>query len=99
MATQGYHFNLVVWDTAGSERFHAMTAHSVRGASAVLMVFDVAVKVQIIYPYHFYIRGGSNIILHLLQELLIPPFILFLLFLLMIMIIMTFTSCGSTLQS
>ncbi|KAK3793486.1 hypothetical protein RRG08_000688 [Elysia crispata] len=44
IATQGYHFNLIVWDTAGSERFKAMTAHSVRGASAVLLVFDVAVK-------------------------------------------------------
>ncbi|GFO25100.1 ras-related protein rab-4b [Plakobranchus ocellatus] len=44
IATQGYSFNLVVWDTAGSERFRAMTAHSIRGASAVLLVFDVAVK-------------------------------------------------------
>ncbi|RUS86715.1 hypothetical protein EGW08_005505 [Elysia chlorotica] len=44
VATQGYHFNMVVWDTAGSERFRAMTALSVRGASAVLLVFDVSVK-------------------------------------------------------
>ncbi|GFR76660.1 Ras-related protein Rap-2c-like [Elysia marginata] len=44
IATQGYDFNLVLWDTAGSERFYSLTESFVRGASAILLVFDVAVK-------------------------------------------------------
>ena len=33
--------NLQIWDTAGSERYRAVTKHYYRGAHGVIVVFDI----------------------------------------------------------
>lgn len=60
VATDNYEFKLVLWDTAGEERFHALTAHILRGTSAVLLVFDVAVKETYDRIINFWLPWSEN---------------------------------------
>ena len=39
---EGTKIKLQIWDTAGQERFHSMTRAYFRGATAVLLVFDIS---------------------------------------------------------
>ncbi|KAI0260389.1 small GTPase superfamily [Gloeopeniophorella convolvens] len=39
---KGKHVNLSIWDTAGEERFRAITSSYYRGTQAVILVYDVS---------------------------------------------------------
>jgi small GTP-binding protein len=42
LAVQGEHVELDIWDTAGQERFRSLVPQYSRGASAVILVFDLS---------------------------------------------------------
>ncbi|KAI0300607.1 ras-domain-containing protein [Multifurca ochricompacta] len=41
LEVNGKHVNLIVWDTAGEERFRAITSSYYRGTQAIILVYDI----------------------------------------------------------